>query len=71
MSRNTKIIVKPGAQIIEVTEGRKLPQIRTTAYEIPTMGELLTDPETGDSCYEFGFQGRTWTVDTDQVEVVK
>lgn len=70
MARNVKIIVKRGAQIIEVTNGRGIPQMRIVAVEIPAMAELLTDPVTGDSCYEFKFGHSYWTVDVDKVEVV-
>lgn len=64
------ITVKRGAQIIEVTEGRKLPAIRSVGQAaIVTRGELHTDPENGDACYEFTFIGRNWTVDVKDVEV--
>lgn len=67
---NLKIHVKQGAQIVQVTEGRGLPQYRVVGQGgIDTMGELLQDEATGDSCYEFRFQGKIWTVDVDQVEV--
>ena len=70
MPYNIKIIVKRGAQIVEVTEGRRMPEYRTVGSEIPTMAELLTNEVTGDQCYEFRFGRKTWTVDVDQVEVV-
>lgn len=72
MPRNVKIIVKRGAQIVESRDGSQkfFPQIRTVSAEIPTMGELQTDPENNYRCWEFKFQGRTWTVDADQVEVI-
>lgn len=66
-----KIFVKPGAQIIEVTEGRQIPQIRIVGRGgIRTRATLHTDSETGDKCYEFNFQGKNWTVDVDQCEIV-
>ncbi len=71
MAKNVKIIVKRGAQIVEVTEGRGFPEYRTVGMEIPAMAELLTDEETGDRCWEFKFGRKLWTVDYDQVEVVK
>jgi hypothetical protein len=71
MAKNVKIIVKRGATIMESTEGRRFPESRVVGFEIPAMGELLTDEETGDRCWEFKFGRKTWTVDYDQVEIVK
>lgn len=71
MARNVKIIVKRDAQIVEVTNGKGFPEFRTIAFEIPTMAELLTDDENGDRCWEFPFGRKLWTVDYDQVEIVK
>lgn len=70
MAKNIRIIVHTNAKIVEVTEGGKVPQIREVGRsEIRALAELHTDPQNNDSCYEFDFQGKTWTVDVDQVTV--
>ena len=67
-----KIFVKPGARIVEVTEGRGLPRIRIVGRGgIRARATLHTDPTTNDSCYEFNFQGANWTVDVDQTTVIE
>lgn len=71
MPKNVKIIVKRGAQIVEVRETRGLPQLRIVGLEIPAMAELKTDMENGDRCWEFKFGRKLWTVDYDQAEVIE
>lgn len=62
-----KIIVKTGAQIIEVTEGKKVPRVRIVGRSvIHTRGTYL-----GEGVWEFPFQGSTWTVDAAYVKVVQ
>lgn len=68
-----KIIVRKGAMIIEAIEGRarrKIPAIRTVAYDIPTRGTKLTDPELDDVVWEFQHDGKTWTVGAEWVTEV-
>lgn len=66
MADKVKIVVRTGAQIIEVTEGKRVQAIRTVGRsQIITRGEYL-----GDGVWEFNFQGRNWTVDAAYVQEV-
>jgi len=71
MAARQKIIIEKGAQIVEVREDKGVPQIRILHLDLTTIGTLQVDHQTGDSCWEFRFVGKNWTVDRNKATIVK
>lgn len=63
------IRVKPGATIIELTEGRTMPHVARLQSSIVVEAVVHYDAD-GDHVFEFEYHSRRWTVGYEWVEVL-
>lgn len=59
----SSLFIKPGAQVIELTEGRIIPQ----AFVVGAAGVYATGISETDGVWEVEFQGKRWTVEASAV----
>lgn len=66
---NVKIHIRKGATLMELTQGRTVPEVMVLGDNIVTTAIEWPDDE-GEHIYEISYHGKRWTVDYTDVTVL-